>query len=434
MQEISEVFEELNYPSSARLKRVLEQRGIVFDAKVVDKLVKGESTRQVQAPRPLFNGKIWAVDLNDRWFADLIDLTAAPSDGGKKTALEPTNDGERYILVVQDVFSRRIWAKALHSKRPETVTEAFETILKSSGERPRSLTTDGAAEFQGVFKELVEREGIETHTKDRYEPNVISTLDVAIGNLKKALVRVARKQRTDDWASILAKVVQGQNRLPNDSYLEGKTPASVANDAEQIAHLKEKNIGFIKQNEELRQIRQEKLDDAGSFRVVVPKTMHFSRGFKPRWSEEVHRVADVSGHVVTDDRGHTYKTKFVQPVADSTDDAGPVRMEMRGSVQTTQKQHRLLNDLSEQVVTRLGKGNVVTLARVGIFLKSTLRGGFRNLALEARLNMKAPVANFLKLFPEKFRVENNTGVPRVKILSPLIPGRTRLRRLSVDVL
>ena len=58
------VFEELNYPSAARLKRVLKDRGIPFDPKEVDILVKGESTRQVQAPAPLLTGKIAAKELN----------------------------------------------------------------------------------------------------------------------------------------------------------------------------------------------------------------------------------------------------------------------------------------------------------------------------------------------------------------------------------
>ena len=72
MASIEEVFEELNFPSAPRLKRVLKQRGIAFTAGEVDRLVQGGTTRQVQAPRYKFDGKIAAADLNSRWFADLI--------------------------------------------------------------------------------------------------------------------------------------------------------------------------------------------------------------------------------------------------------------------------------------------------------------------------------------------------------------------------
>ena len=77
-KDMEALFEELNFPSAGRLKKVLKQRGIEFDPKEVDKLVKGESTRQVQAPAPLLTGEIAAKELNSLWFADLIDLTAAP--------------------------------------------------------------------------------------------------------------------------------------------------------------------------------------------------------------------------------------------------------------------------------------------------------------------------------------------------------------------
>ena len=82
--------------------------------------------RQVQASTYKYDGKIAAGGIGDRWFVDLIDFTAAPSDGGKKTSLKRTKDNEAYILVVQDVFSRFLWAEALMTKTPEEVAQAFE--------------------------------------------------------------------------------------------------------------------------------------------------------------------------------------------------------------------------------------------------------------------------------------------------------------------
>ena len=117
MASIEEVFEELNFPSAPRFKRVLKQRGIAFTAGEVDGLVRVETTQQVQAQRYKFDGKIAAADLNSRWFADLIDFSAAPSeDTGKDVGLRPTASGEKYILVVQDVFSRFLYTEALPNK------------------------------------------------------------------------------------------------------------------------------------------------------------------------------------------------------------------------------------------------------------------------------------------------------------------------------
>ena len=51
----------LNFPSVPRLKRVLKQRGIPFNASEVDRGAFGETTCQGQAPRFKFDGKIAAV-------------------------------------------------------------------------------------------------------------------------------------------------------------------------------------------------------------------------------------------------------------------------------------------------------------------------------------------------------------------------------------
>lgn len=426
MEQIEEVFEELNYPSAARLKRVLKDRGIDFDAKAVDELVKGESTRQVQAPAPLLTGKIAAKDLNDVWFADLIDLTAAPSVGAK-VDLGPTEEGEKYILVAQDVFSRRIFARALKNKRPPTVLAAFQDILDTSGERPKQLTVDKGGEFQATFQTFIESQGMKFVTKDNLRQ--IATLDVAIGYLKKAMARDARKAKTDDWADRLSKVVRGQNLIPNESYLDGAAPASVPGNADLVAKLVEKNRGFIEENRDQVETREKKLREAGYFRVLLDRPMNFARGFKPKWSTKVHRVVTVDFDVVIDEDGRKYKTKFALPVAASSREDAPVRLEGGGSEQTEAKRRRLLGELANQVEQEFGIGTTVSLARVGQFLKRVSLDNFRRLALEARLNMQSPIANFLRVFPDKFTIRTGSGQALVRIRPPVIPGRRRLRRI-----
>ena len=161
MATAEEVFSELNFPSSQKLRRVLDSRGIAYDRKDVEKLVRREAVRQVRAPAYKFDGKIAAHGLNDRWFCDLIDFTAAPSDRGKWTGLGETKAGEVNILVVQDVFSRVLYTDALTSKRPEVVAKSFvEEILTKAGAKPKSVTSDLGPEFQGPLKQTLQAKGI----------------------------------------------------------------------------------------------------------------------------------------------------------------------------------------------------------------------------------------------------------------------------------
>jgi hypothetical protein len=410
------LFEELNYPSAARLKKVLKERGIDFDSKDVDKLVKGESVRQVQQARPRALGKIWSDDLNDRWFCDLIDMTSSPFKG------------KQYILVVQDVFSRKMWAEALDNKTSGEVKDAFAKILSESGVKPRTLTSDSGSEFSGEFKAYVESLGIISHQKEKNEPNVIATLDRGIGSLRQALARVARRKSTNDWPSLLSGVVRGQNEGPNEgSYLEGESANKAATDPELQDELREKNKEYVEWNASLIKERREKLMEAGKFRVMIPKPAHFSRGFKPKWEDKVRTVASVEGLFVTDTEGNNFKTKFTLPVESATNDSGPTEMEARGSMRTKRIQKEGLEEFMHALIRQFGNGAVVSLGAVGKFLSAR---PFRQKTLEVKLNQKAPVKNFIELFPERLKIVTRDGVPFLRILPLSVEGRRRLRRAT----
>ena len=79
MEQIKNLFEELNFPGAVRLKKALKNRGIPFTKEQVDDLVRGETVKQLQrAPLPL-KGKVAAAYQHVEWQADLIDWTTAPS-------------------------------------------------------------------------------------------------------------------------------------------------------------------------------------------------------------------------------------------------------------------------------------------------------------------------------------------------------------------
>ena len=65
---IDAVNEELNFPSLQKLRRVLDRRGIPYNKQNLERLVKREATRQVQAPGYRYDGKIASAGIGDRCF------------------------------------------------------------------------------------------------------------------------------------------------------------------------------------------------------------------------------------------------------------------------------------------------------------------------------------------------------------------------------
>ena len=159
MERIEALFEELNFPGADRLKKALKNRKIPFTKEQVEKLTKGESVRQIQQAAPPLTGKVASHYQNYEWQADLIDWSTAPSS--KDNSLSGKG-ADRFILVVQDVFSRKIWAEALATKQPAEVLRAFKRVIDMANVLlpPNRLTTDAGGEFADVKKCMETRDTI----------------------------------------------------------------------------------------------------------------------------------------------------------------------------------------------------------------------------------------------------------------------------------
>ena len=81
--------------------------------------------------------KIVSPNVNRIWTADLVD------EQKYKTA----NGGNRYILVVLDIFSRFAFCEPLKNKTGPVVAKAFENIFNRSKRHPAMLFVDEGTEF-----------------------------------------------------------------------------------------------------------------------------------------------------------------------------------------------------------------------------------------------------------------------------------------------
>ena len=96
----------------------------------------------------------------DTWQADLIDMNSLTNE----------NDGNIFILMVIDVFSKYAWSIPLKNKKAETVIDAFKKIFLT-GRKPKKIHTDKGSEFfnskaEMYFKKLnIQLYSIDSETK-----------------------------------------------------------------------------------------------------------------------------------------------------------------------------------------------------------------------------------------------------------------------------
>jgi len=330
-------------------------------------------------------------------------------------------------MVVQDVFSRFLWTEALTSKRPENVAKAIEDIMTRAGATPRSITSDLGPEFTGPFAEALKAKGIEFSQKRKEDINAIATIDTAIGQLKKALVRDTRKVGTDDWASRLEKVTQGQNNNPIDDYLEGVPPAKVGTSPDLIRLLKDKNARYSEYNSRRVEKRANKLEETGQFRGMEDMGGKFTRGFKPKFGE-VRQVKEVQGATVVDTKGKDHLTKFVLPVSDNTNDAGPRRIEQRGSALTDGTRRERLQPYATELVSFLRRqGKAVTAATASKHLRE--QPGFT-----AAMGNVPSFGAFIRLFDSLQLVTGSAtgGASKVRLTNEAPRRRMRAKQPDPD--
>ena len=179
METIEEVYEELNYPPKRKLASALNVRRIPFTNAQLEDLTHKSEVRQIFGPPPKYEGKITSARMNERWQADLADMTSKPG-----------SNGEDHILFVMDIFTRRVWARAIKGSSAATVANAFESILEEAGAKPMQLNTDGGGEFLASFAKMLERLGINHRRKETPDSrNDLGTLDAAMGKIKLDLVK-----------------------------------------------------------------------------------------------------------------------------------------------------------------------------------------------------------------------------------------------------
>ena len=274
---------------------------------------------------------------------------------------------------------------------------------------------------------MLEANGIISFTKRPADKNAIATIGVAIGRLKRALVRDTRKLGTNDWASRLRKVTAGENSNPIDDYLEGQAPAEVKDNKDLIFTLKKKNAEYASLNQERIKKRAVVLEETKQFRPEQDKGEKFHRrGFKPTFGQ-VKQVKEVLGPNVVDAEGRDYLTKLVKPVRETTNDAGPVRIEQGGSALTDNTRRERLQTFADELVRFLrSKGGKVTTATASKHLR-------QNPAFQIAMRNVPSFGAFVKLF-DAFEMVTSaaSGGGSTVQLTETAPRRIRMRTKRPD--
>jgi hypothetical protein len=300
-----------------------------------------------------------------------------------------TNKDWKYALIVQDIFSRYAYAEVIDS--PMQAYEGFRAILRRARPPPIVLITDEdpgfkSAQFQEVLRD---RKIIHEYRAGR---NDLATVDRLISTIKRVM---ASHEAAGDARS-LQEVVSGINET-GTGVLYGSAPEDVKGNSALIFQRQWDESQAMHDNARRLHARVRKLQQEGAYRTLEP------RGFRRRagqaiWSRAVYPVQRLKGAFV-DGR----PTKEV--LATGGGDAAPAALALN---------HRA-RELMLRYATRISDvisdtdDDVVPAQRVYAELvrEAGSRRNLQNLLREVGASAMAPVAAFVKVFPDFFRLEGN---------------------------
>ncbi len=205
LEKLKELSDELGMPGQKALLAAARREGLnLIKIDHVKNLLSGSGAKAIFKPLNASVGKTVASGENSRWMMDLFFHKV---------------EWKKYVpvLVIVDVFSRKVWAKPVEDKTPEKVRDALSELLDEIGEKPAEISSDLGNEFAPPVKTfLTGKDIVLRQDVAKYDRNAHSLIDNKIQKIKTRIARLLSVNAGMSWVDVLPKAVQAQNKLVSE--------------------------------------------------------------------------------------------------------------------------------------------------------------------------------------------------------------------------
>ena len=205
-----------------------------------------------QISRPIhktLNHPILAKCANENWQIDCIDLSLYHNI--------PPHNNVRYIMTVVDVFSKKVFARAIANQLSITCSNNLQNIMNTNNTTPHFIQTDGGASFQGAFNQLLIANNITHFFTKSHSPTSNGIVERMNAELRKKIREHLVKSNNLLWTPFLNQFCDNINNqkssstgyTPNELWSQGYNPQPVGvalnphiviNDRSSYADIREK--------------------------------------------------------------------------------------------------------------------------------------------------------------------------------------------------
>jgi len=407
-RQLAELSAELGAPGVERLFTAARKRKLNVTRNDVISLAKVRAETQIFRPLPRAAGKTATHGPSDsRFMMDLLDMSRSPNLAGDK-----------YAIILVEVFSRYMWARACKDKRPETVAATLAPMLEIQGEKRQIpvISTDLGNEFTGKVEELLTRRGITQKTKAPIETNALGVIDKAMQSLQQIIARKAAKADGGDWGKLLAESVDALNGTTNEAVRDA--PEDVVKDDQagkslQFMVLKD-NAAKFRHDKSLTSRRKKQLTSAGGFRrPIATRINKFQRSYRAKYGDQEEQTGSPKNGTIVTGQGKPIDIKNIQVSTKGSDNP-----QERFAVPKFDKERAFLDDFVRSVADYIGDRDTVSLVALSKHLIQDMGREAYQVSLDGAIgkNTRGALSAALQLFPEYFVMKNaNTRVGLVQM-------------------
>lgn len=268
MAEIAELYHDpkQGFTNAQDIFTKLRDRGVDYSFKQVKEYLDGEEGYQRHKPEKKSVYRITAYFKDDKWQADLIDISK----------YHAVNRHYNFLLTVIDVLTKYAWVVALKDKTEDSVRAGFELVFQSEeAPRPSRLKTDNGTEFKNKkVKALMDELGINHQFNQPDDHHAQGVIERFNQTLMKRVAKYMSAYDTHSFIDHIDDLVYNYNHTKHSTIK--MTPAQ--------ARITPPDP-IVNEN-----VSSESFPEIGDNVRKLLKRDIYTKGYLPTWSKEVYKI------------------------------------------------------------------------------------------------------------------------------------------------
>jgi transposase InsO family protein len=270
---MEDLYRKYNYPSAGKLYEIAKREGIKTTHKQIKEFLSKQHVSQVFRKDKPKKGFIVAFSPEERVQMDLIDVSK----------FSQKNKGFSWILLIVDIFTRKVITYLLKKKDIESIEDALMEYFDEH--HPDVVTSDNESAFKSkIIQKLMLEYDVQHSMVDVGDHKALGVIDRAVQTIKNAIYKYMKDKNTTSYHEELPRIVEAYNDTPNDGIL-GLTPneASQKNNVVELQILNHKKARVNASNRGTFAV-------GDTVRIRNRKTA-FARSYDETYSDEVFTIS-----------------------------------------------------------------------------------------------------------------------------------------------